>query len=118
MTSLYGAMVDPVRNSLGIELELWDTGGGCTALIGQLEGGLAVYVTDAPNSEYGHEAHISDMPYRMRHNGQVGFAVGIYADENTEQVSYGEYPHAAAFDLPTLITRQLRKVRTYARWAE
>lgn len=106
--SLYGPMVDSVKNTLGIDLELWDTGGGCTALIGQCEGDLAIYVTDAPDSEYGHECQISDVAYRDQHAGRVGFAVGAYVDEHCTQVAYAEFPHAHVVDLPTLIARVLK----------
>jgi len=113
MDSLYGPMIEGVKSVLGFELELWDTGGGCTALAVDLEGGVAIYVTDAPNSPYGEEAQISDADHHRQHLGLVGFAIGVYTDEHSTQVAYDEYPHATIEELPSLIAHELgRAVRS------
>jgi hypothetical protein len=116
--SLYGPMVEWLRERFGVEFELWDTGGGCTALVGDFGGNIKVYITDAPNSPNGHECTITDQPTRDRLDGDVslddvewpstvGFAVGVYHDEGQTQIAYGEYPYADTAELPDLVDRQL-----------
>lgn len=108
--SLYGPMVDVLREAFGVEFELWDTGGGCTALVGEFESDVSVYLTDAPNAPKGHEATITDCPTRRRlGESNVGFAVGVYRDEGSTQAAYGEYPTAMTTALPVIVTEQLRK---------
>ena len=108
MPNLYSPMVDVLAESLGVTFQLCDTGGGCAALVGEFESGVAVYLTDAAGSPHGHEAHITDMPTRQRvgeHN--VGFAVGVYRDEHCEQIAYREYATATVADLPKIVREQL-----------
>lgn len=106
--SLYGPMVDVLREAFGVEFEFWDTGGGCTALIGEFESGVSVLLTDAPRAPHGDEATITDCPTRRRFGeSTVGFAVGVYRDERSTQVAYGEYPTAVTTHLPVIVTEQL-----------
>jgi len=110
--SLYGPMVDPLRERFGVEFEVRDTGGGCTALVGEFEGDTTVYITDAPNSPNGHECTITDQPTRVEvGESTVGFAVGVYSDEHSTQIAYDEYPSAAARHLPVIVTEQLQAAR-------
>ena len=115
--SLYGAMVDVLKAEFGVEFQLWDTGGGCDALVGEFEGDVTVYITDAPNSPHGRECQITDQPTRdaldhgtviAAHGGStVGFAVGVYRDDHCTNVAYGEYPNEATADLPVIVAEQL-----------
>lgn len=107
--SLYGPIVDVLREAFGVEFQLWDTGGGCTALVGEFESGVSVYLTDAPGSPHGHEATICDQPTRRAvGESNVGFAVGVYRDEGSTQIAYGEYPTAATRALPVIVAEQLK----------
>ena len=106
--SLYGPMVDVLREAFGVEFELWDTGGGCTALVGEFEADTTVYLTDAPSSRLGSECQISDRPLRrVLGEDNVGFAVGVYRDEHRTNVTYREYPHATTPMLPRIVAEQL-----------
>ena len=106
--SLYGPMVEALEAELGVTFELWDTGGGCTALVGELEGDVSVYITDAPTSPNGEEATISDMLIR-RFLGEdtVGYAIGVYRGGDTV-LAYGEFLTATVAELPALVTGLLR----------
>lgn len=110
--SKYGLMVDVLREAFGVVFELWDTGGGCTALVGEFEGDITVYLTDAPDSPNGQEAHITDQPTRERlGESTIGFAVGVYRDEHQDQIAYGEYPTANTRALPVIVREQLDAAR-------
>jgi hypothetical protein len=98
-------MVDVLRRAFGVDFELWDTGGGCTALIGELEGNVAVYITDAPSAACGAECEIT--PFRDGIRVAAGFAVGVYVDDHATQLAYGEYPTAAHHHLPVIVAEQL-----------
>ena len=111
--SLYGPMVDVLHNAFGVEFEFWDTGGGCTALVGELESDVTVYLTDSTESDHGRECMITSVPGRQHRSGTVGFAVGIYRDEHQTNVAYGDYPEATVEDLPVIIAEQLREARIY-----
>ena len=106
--SLYGPMVEALEAELGVTFELWDTGGGCTALVGELEGDVSVYITDAPTSPNGEEATISDMLIR-RFLGEdtIGYAIGVYRGGDTV-LAYGEFPAVTVAELPALVTGLLR----------
>lgn len=105
---LYGSMIDILRDTFGVEFEYCDTGGGCTALIGEFDGDLAVVITDAPNSVNGREATITNLPTRTASDeSTVGFAVGVYRDDHCTQTAYGEYSTAVTADLPALVRMQL-----------
>ena len=108
--SLYGPMVEALEAELGVTFELWDTGGGCTALVGELEGDVSVMVTDAPTSPNGEEATISDMLIR-RFLGEdtIGYAIGVYRGDGTV-LDYEEFPTATVAELPVLVTGLLRSV--------
>ena len=108
--SLYGPMVEALEAELGVTFELWDTGGGCTALVGELEGDVSVYITDAPTSPNGEEATISDMLIR-RFLGEdtIGYAIGVYRGGDTV-LAYGEFPTVTVAELPVLVTGLLRSV--------
>lgn len=106
--SLYGPMVDELRRAFGVEFQLWDTGGGCSALVGELEGDVTVYLTDAPGSSDGIECTISDRSRRNCYGeSNVGFAVGVYRDEGCTQIAYAEYPTANTAALPVIVAEQL-----------
>lgn len=106
--SLYGAMVDVLEERFGVTFEFWDTGGGCTALVGEFEADTTVYITDAPASRLGRECQISDRALRtVLGESNVGFAVGVYRDERSTQIAYGEYPTATTRHLPTIVAEQL-----------
>jgi len=110
--SLYGPMVDVLRERFGVEFEVRDTGGGCDALVGEFEGDTTVYITDAPDSPNGHECTITDQPTRVRvGESTVGFAVGVYRDEHSTQIAYGEYPTAVARHLPVIVAVTLEVAR-------
>lgn len=114
--SLYGPMVDVLREAFGVTFELWHTGGGCTALVGDLEGDVAVYITDAPSAINGRECTITDSPTRKRvGESTVGFAVGIYREEHQTNVAYAEYPTANIAALPVIVTEQLTAATTKER---
>jgi len=108
--SLFGPMVEALEAELGVTFELWDTGGGCTALVGELEGDVSVYITDAPTSPNGEEATISDMLIR-RFLGEdtIGYAIGVYRGGDTV-LAYGEFPTVTVAELPVLVTGLLRSV--------
>ena len=108
--SLFGPMVEALEAELGVTFQLWDTGGGCTALVGELEGDVSVYVTDAPTSPNGEEATISDMLIR-RFLGEdtIGYAIGVYRSADTV-LAYEEFPTATVAELPVLVTGLLRSV--------
>lgn len=97
-------LIDPVQDKLGIVLELWDTGGGCTALQAFLEGDVTVCVTDSPSSKRGQEAHITSAT-RRRQLGEenVGFYVGVYRDEGNNMIVGFDAPGARINELPRLI---------------
>jgi hypothetical protein len=106
---LYGPMLDVLRQAFGVEFDYWNTGGGCTALVGDFEADTAVYLTDAPGSPNGHECQITDSPTRQRvGESTVGFAVGVYRDEHRTNVTYAEYPTAATRALPVIVAEQLK----------
>jgi hypothetical protein len=115
--SLYGPMIDPLRERFGVTFQLWDTGGGCTALVGEFEGDVAVYITDAPNSFAGRECMITDQPARdrleagtipkLQGDSLFGFAVGVYVHQHQTNVTYGEYPDAGTAILPDLVSDEL-----------
>ena len=106
--SLYGPMVDVLHKAFGVTFEFWDTGGGCTALVGEFEADVTVYLTDAPSSRLGRECQISDLPLRnVLGEANVGFAVGVYRDEHQTSVAYREYPHATTLMLPVIVAEQL-----------
>lgn len=107
--SLYGPMIDTLKNALGVEFEFWETGGGCTALVGELEGDVTIYITDSTHSDHGRECMITSVPGRQHRSGSVGFAVGVYRDEHMTNVAYGDYPYAGVDDLPVIVDEQLRK---------
>jgi len=100
--SLFGDLVDPVRDLTGIDLGFWDTGGGCTALQADLDEDTTVVVTDSPSSPNGQEAHISSV-LRRRELGGVGFMVGVYRDG--DQVLVLDAPAAGIAELPELVHR-------------
>lgn len=81
-------LIDPVRDKLSIVLELWDTGGGCTALQAFLEGDVTVVVTDSPSSRRGQEAHITSAT-RRRELGEknVGFYIIAWLDRQLKKLS-------------------------------
>lgn len=97
-------LIDPTQDKLGIVLELWDTGGGCTALQAFLEGDVTIVVTDSPTSERGQEAHITSAT-RRRQLGEknVGFFVGVYRDEGSVMQVGFDAPEARIDELPRLI---------------
>jgi len=104
----YGPMIEALRDAFGVTFEHCDTGGGCTALIGEFEGDTAVYITDSAESPQGQEAFISDMANRADlGEDTVGYAVGVYRDEHCDQVAYGDYPTATVTDLPRIVREQL-----------
>ena len=105
-------LIDPVQDKLGIVLELWDTGGGCTALQAFLEGDVTVVVTDSPSSPRGQEAHITSAT-RRRELGEknVGFLVGIYRDEGSTMIVGCDAPGARIDELPRLIEDALDLAR-------
>jgi hypothetical protein len=106
---LFGAMVDVLKDAFGVEFELWFTGGGCTALVGEFEGDTTVYLTDAPSSPNGVELTITDQSTReVFGESTVGFAVGVYRDEHRTNVTYAEYPTAATRALPVIVAEQLK----------
>jgi hypothetical protein len=106
--SLYGPMVDVLRERFGVEFQLWDTGGGCTALVGEFEGDVTVYLTDAPSSPHGRECMITDRAMRkVLGESTVGFAVGVYRDEHQTNIAYAEYPTAVTAHLPAIVAEQL-----------
>lgn len=106
--SLYGPMVAVLAHRFGVEFQLWDTGGGCTALVGEFPDDVKVYLTDAPSSPNGQECKITDCPTRRRFGeSTVGFAVGVYRDDGQTQVAYAEYPTAATTALPEIVSEQL-----------
>lgn len=118
--SLYGPMVDVLDKAFGVTFQFWDTGGGCTALVGEFEGGVRVMLTDSPNSENGQEAHISDMCRRSCYGEKtIGYAVGVTVED---ALAYGEYSRATVSDLPAIVVdmlhtvaqRNTRKTRTTA----
>jgi hypothetical protein len=103
--SLYGPMVTALESAFGVTFELWDTGGGCTALVGRFESDLTVYLTDSPESPRGHEATITDMVTRTEvGEDQIGYSVGVYRDEGSTEMAYGEFPAATVAALPLLVT--------------
>ena len=108
--SLFGPMVEALEAELGVTFQLWDTGGGCTALVGELEGDVSVMITDAPTSPNGEEATISDMLIR-RFLGEdtIGYAIGVYRGGDTV-LAYGEFPTVTVAELPVLVTGLLRGV--------
>jgi len=105
--SLFGPMVEALEAELGVTFQLWETGGGCTALVGELEGDVSVYITDAPTSPNGEEATISDMLIR-RFLGEatVGYAIGAYRGDGTV-LAYQDFPTATVAELPALVTKVL-----------
>jgi hypothetical protein len=106
--SLYGPMVAILAHRFGVEFALTDTGGGCTALVGEFTDDLKVYLTDAPSSPNGQECQITNTPTRLRlGESTVGFAVGVYHDEGQTQVAYAEYPTATTTALPEIVSEQL-----------
>ena len=106
--SLYGQMVDELQGAFGVEFQYWDTGGGCNALVGEFEGDVTVYITDAPAARCGQECQITDQRMRNRHGeSNVGFAVGVYRNEHQDNVAYREYPTACTRNLPVIVAEQL-----------
>jgi hypothetical protein len=104
--SRYGPMVVGLeRHFGGVVFAVADTGGGCSALIGEF-GDDQVYITDAPST--GHECHITSQPDRDR-TGQTGFAVGVYRDNR--QLAYREYPAACTGELGLLVDEVLKAAR-------
>lgn len=86
-TSHYGAIVDPLNAVFGDDVfQLWDTGGGCTALQATLKGDLTVMITDDPHTEHGREDQITGMPDRIDSGGDhlYGYCVGVYTDLGCE----------------------------------
>ena len=110
--SLFGPMVEALEAELGVTFQMWETGGGCTALVGELEGDVSVYITDAPGSPNGEEATISDMLIR-RFLGEdtIGYAIGVYRGDGTV-LAYEEFRTATVTELPALVTGLLRGVVT------
>jgi hypothetical protein len=103
-------MVDVLRARFGVEFQLWHTGGGCTALVGEFEADTAVYITDAPGSRCGQECEITDYPTReFWGEWNVGYAVGVYRDEHQRNVTYCEYLTATVTELADLVTEQLKE---------
>ena len=106
--SLYGPMVAVLAHRFGVQFQLWDTGGGCDALVGEFPDDVKVYLTDAPSSPNGKECKITDCPTRRRFGeSTVGFAVGVYHDDGQTQVAYAEYPTATTTALPEIVSEQL-----------
>lgn len=105
-------LIDPVQDKLSIVLELWDTGGGCTALQAFLEGDVTVVVTDSPSSKRGQEAHITSAT-RRRQLGEenVGFYVGVYREEGTVMHVGMDAPSASIKALPGIIANALDLAR-------
>ena len=102
--SEYDSMIKPVRDIVGVDLELWDTGGGCTALQAFLEGDVHIIVTDSPYSTEGHEAHITgERERRLLGERNVGYSVGVYREEGSTNVLMIDAPQAEILDLPFLI---------------
>jgi hypothetical protein len=109
--SLYGPMIDVLRDEFGVEFSLWDTGGGCTALIGEFEGGIRVVVTDSPSSVNGWEAQISDALFRATvGEDSVGYAIGVEA-QDMDVLAYDEFPTATVAELPNIVTQVLDLAR-------
>lgn len=104
--SLYGPMCDPLNAIYGENVfAFWHTGGGCTALVGNLEGDVTVMVTDNPDTDHGEEAFITPLPDRMARGGdaQFGYCVGIYFDEGCDLKAMDFC--ATVEELPGLVTR-------------
>jgi hypothetical protein len=103
-------MVDVLKTRFGVEFQLWDTGGGCTALVGEFEGDVTVYITDAPGSINGYECTITSQRIRVAlGESTVGFAIGVYRDEHRRNVTYCEYLNATTAELADLVTEQLKE---------
>lgn len=106
--SNWQGLIDPTQKELGIVLELWDTGGGCTALQAFLEGDVTVCVTDSPSSPNGSECQITgERERRLLGEENVGFFIGVYRDEGSTMVTYLDVPHGSITDLPRLIKTAL-----------
>jgi len=112
--SLYAPMVDVLEETLGVTFQLWDTGGGCTALVGYFGTDTTVMITDSAKSPNGHEATITDQPTRDRLDREqpalvstVGFAIGVYRDAGDTQIAYADHPMAHTAELPDLVMREL-----------
>lgn len=110
MTDTWTPMTEPLKARFGVEFELWHTGGGCTALVGEFEADVTVYITDAPGSICGQECVITGQGARgFWGEFNVGFAVGVYRDSHTRNVAYHEYPNATTAELPDLVAEQLKE---------
>lgn len=106
--SEYSGMIDLVQQGVGISLELWDTGGGCTALQAFLESDITVVVTDSPYSTNGQEAQITgERERRLLGEDTVGFFVGVYRDEGSTPLITIDTPMAVIDQLPFFVKMAL-----------
>lgn len=96
MTSSFDGY-DPIRQAvqeaIGAPLSLWTTGGGCMALIAELEGGAEIVVTDSEDTLSSWDARAAAKVQGTTY----GYAVGVYAGEDGhcgEAVVYVSGPRA------------------------
>jgi hypothetical protein len=112
-------MLEPLNAVFGDDTFFWEsTGGGCTALVGELPNDLAVYITDSTDSTHGEEAFITPSGERDAQGGDAnfGFTVGLYTDEHSTPLDQGHHPTAPSYMLPALVLSLLIE-DAIKRWA-
>lgn len=106
----YRPMIDSLDAAFGPGVfEVWDTGGGCTAIVAEMEGDITVMITDGEASPNGHDAFITDMNTREEEGGDntFGYFVGVYTDEGATPLHQVDAPTAVAADLADIVTAAL-----------
>lgn len=95
----YQGVCERLSERFGSTFDIASTGGGCYAIIGMLETGDTVLITDASDATLN------------RLSETEGFGVGIYAEtaQGNEQVAYVADTDATYDGIPDLLVRAIRE---------